>query len=186
MIIPPLVQCLACFDGEQTSLDLQTVTGSNDRRTRRERDGGASSRNVEHGGVLTRRDIRTSRETSGTATLPMQNLDWRPCWHGLPEDAEAVKATLDEYLKGADRSTAGDARLRLRRLTSARSGGWQTYRDAYGCAGPDHAIELSWSWGPPTTGEPTDSVSHANHCDSVRQCDSGPAVHDELAINPRS
>jgi AmmeMemoRadiSam system protein B len=138
IIPPPLVQCLACFDGEQTSLDLRQLlvrmTGELDvsaieahlRET-------LSTAGFLHDDIYERlRDERHRDFADAESRLAAH------AGTAYPEDANAVKATLDEYLKGTNQQNAAGDVIAIAAPHVSPFGGWQTYREAYSALGPDH------------------------------------------------
>ena len=55
-----------------------------------------------------------------------------------PRMPNAVKATLDEYLKGTNHQNAAGDVIAIAAPHVSPFGGWQTYREAYSALGPDH------------------------------------------------
>jgi MEMO1 family protein len=138
IIPPPLVQCLTCFDGEQTSLDLRQLlvrmTGELDvsaieahlRET-------LSTAGFLHDDIYERlREERHRDFADAKSRLPAH------AGTAYPEDANAVKAALDEYLKGPNQQTASGDVIAIASPHVSPFGGWQTYREAYSALGPDH------------------------------------------------
>lgn len=132
LIIPPeLVQCLACFDGEQTHLDLRQLLV---RMTGQLEVGPLEQHLVETlstSGFLhddTYEHLREARhrEFAESPTRP-------PIHAGTayPEEPEDVRATLDAYLAGSEHPPVEGKLIGIAAPHVSPFGGWQTYRAAY-------------------------------------------------------
>jgi AmmeMemoRadiSam system protein B len=139
VIPPPLVECLRCFDGEQTELDLREtlvrITGELD-----------VSRLHQHlvetlsaAGFL-EDETFAAMEAAGKrefAEAPIRE----PAHAGsaYPEDAAEMSAQMSEWMSGADVRAAADGNLiGIAAPHVSPSGGWQSYRDAYRMIGQEH------------------------------------------------
>lgn len=137
IIPPPLVQCLTCFDGEQTPLDLRQLlvrmTGELDvsaleshlRST-------LSSAGFLHDETYEQmRDARRREFAESGVRLPSH------AGSAYPEEVDAVRAALDAYFKEAAPRN-GSAPIGIAAPHVSPFGGWQTYRDAYAALGQEH------------------------------------------------
>jgi len=139
VIPPPLVECLRCFDGEQTELDLREtlvrITGELD-----------VSRLHQHlvetlsaAGFL-EDETFAAMEAAGKrefAEAPIRE----PAHAGsaYPEDAAEMSAQMSEWMSGTDVRAAADGNLiGIAAPHVSPSGGWQLYRDAYRMIGQEH------------------------------------------------
>jgi len=139
VIPPPLVECLRCFDGEQTELDLREtlvrITGELD-----------VSRLHQHlvetlsaAGFL-EDETFAAMEAAGKrefAEAPIRE----PAHAGsaYPEDAAEMSAQMSEWMSGPDVRAAADGNLiGIAAPHVSPSGGWQSYRDAYRMIGQEH------------------------------------------------
>jgi len=139
VIPPPLVECLRCFDGEQTELDLREtlvrITGELD-----------VSRLHQHlvetlsaAGFL-EDETFAAMEAAGKrefAEAPIRE----PAHAGsaYPEDAAEMSAQMSEWMSGTDVRAAADGNLiGIAAPHVSPSGGWQSYRDAYRMIGQEH------------------------------------------------
>ena len=102
IIPPPLVQCLACFDGEQTELDLRALlvrmTGELDV-------GGLEQQlidNLSTAGFLHDDIYPEMREAKHREFAESESRSSSHAGTAYPEEPDAVRATLDEYLKGSE------------------------------------------------------------------------------------
>jgi AmmeMemoRadiSam system protein B len=138
IIPPPLVQCLTCFDGEQTSLDLRQLlvqmTGELEvsgleahlRET-------LSSAGFLHDHIYERlREERHRRFAEADSRFPAH------AGTAYPEDPNDLKTTLDGYLTRGKHLPADDSVIAIAAPHVSPFGGWQTYRDAYSALGPEH------------------------------------------------
>ena len=138
IIPPPLVQCLTCFDGEQTTLDLRQLLF----RMTGEIEVGALEAHL--------RDSLSSAgflqddvydQLKADRHREFQTAEARYPNHAgtaYPEQPEELKATVAEYLKGGTTVT-GPPPIAIAAPHVSPFGGSQTYRDAYRALGPEHS-----------------------------------------------
>jgi MEMO1 family protein len=139
LIIPtPLVQCLACFDGEQTELDLRALLV----RMTGELDVGGLERHLMEtlrtAGFL---HDDTYLELRAAKHREFAESEARTASHAgsaYPEELDAVKATLDGYLDGSEAEKADGDLVGIAAPHVSPFGGWQTYRNAYSALGREH------------------------------------------------
>jgi AmmeMemoRadiSam system protein B len=138
LIIPtPLVQCLACFDGEQTELDLRAVLV----RMTGELDVSGLERHLMEtlrtAGFL---HDDTYLELRAAKHREFAESEARMASHAgsaYPDGLTEVKATLDGYLDGSESEGANGNLIGIAAPHVSPFGGWKTYRSAYGALGPD-------------------------------------------------
>lgn len=138
LIIPPaLVECLQRFDGQASELDLRAdlVRLTGDVRV------GDLERHLidtlSRAGFLEDEVYYSLRERR---RREFAEAPARPPAHAgsaYPDQAEALRATLDRYLEGED-SPAADGLLGIAAPHVSPEGGWQTYRAAYRALTPEH------------------------------------------------
>jgi AmmeMemoRadiSam system protein B len=141
LIIPPvLVECLQCFDGRQTDLDLRAVLV---RLTNDLEVGDLEQHLIQtlsNAGFLEdeafeRMQAERRREF---AEKPVRE----PAHAGAayPEDVEELRATMKGYMEGAPASPSADGSLfGIAAPHVSPEGGWQSYRAAYSQLKPEHA-----------------------------------------------
>jgi AmmeMemoRadiSam system protein B len=138
LIIPPeLVQCLSCFDGEQTELDLREMLV----RMTGELDVGQleehllktlSSAGFLHDEIYEQYRERRHQEFAAA--------DYRAPSHAgtaYPAGLDEVRKTLNEYLDGSEATSNGNI-LGIAAPHVSPFGGWQTYRSAYSALPEEH------------------------------------------------
>lgn len=154
LIIPPiLVQCLQCFDGEQTGLDLRALlvraTGELDV-------GQLESHLVETlstAGFLeneTYHSMRSERHESFAASATRE-----PSHAGAayPDDGEELARTLSGYMAEAPASPA-EKLIAIAAPHVSPFGGWETYRAAYSSLTPQYKDRTFVVLGTSHYGEP--------------------------------
>ena len=132
LLIPPqLVPCLACFDGEQTTLDLR----ENLVRATGEIQVGEIEKNLfdalSTAGFLEDEkfeQLRTARINEFTAAPKRE-----PSHAGsaYPLDPEEARKALSEFMQGSSPATAQDSQIGIAAPHVSPFGGWESYRDAY-------------------------------------------------------
>jgi AmmeMemoRadiSam system protein B len=141
LIIPPvLVECLQCFDGKQTDLDLRAalvrVTGSLEVGDIEQH----LVNTLSTAGFLedeTFERIQAERRRE-FAEKPVRE----PAHAGsaYPEDAGELRETMGRYMDGETAAAQADGNLfGIAAPHVSPEGGWQSYRAAYGQLKPEHA-----------------------------------------------
>ncbi len=138
IIPPPLVQCLACFDGEQTELDLRALlvrmTGELDV-------GGLEQQlidNLSTAGFLHDDNYSEMREAKHREFAESESRLPSHAGTAYPDEAEEVRTTLDQYFRGSEAVRTDDKIIGIAAPHVSPFGGWQTYRNAYNALGPEH------------------------------------------------
>jgi hypothetical protein len=132
LLIPPqLVPCLACFDGEQTTLDLR----ENLVRATGEIQVGEIEKNLYEAlstaGFLEDEkfeQLRTARINEFTVAPKRE-----PSHAGsaYPLDAEEARKALSEFMQSSSPAVAQDSQIGIAAPHVSPFGGWESYRDAY-------------------------------------------------------
>ena len=132
LLIPPqLVPCLACFDGEQTTLDLR----ENLVRATGEIQVGEIEKNLYEAlstaGFLEDEKferLRTDRINEFTAAPKRE-----PSHAGsaYPLGAEEASKALSEFMRGSSPTVKQDSQIGIAAPHVSPFGGWESYRDAY-------------------------------------------------------
>lgn len=140
LIVPPqLVQCLSCFDGEQTELDLRELlvrmTGNLDVSAIQE----SITNALSTAGFLHDETYERYREDRRRAFAA---AEFRAATHSgsaYPSDLAEVRKTLGQYLDGpADAANNPANLIGIAAPHVSPFGGWQTYRDAYNALPENH------------------------------------------------
>lgn len=154
LIIPPvLVQCLECFDGLQTGLDLRALLV----RITGELEVGQLERHLldtlSGAGFLedeTFQRLRSERRLSFSESAVRE-----PSHAGsaYPNDPDELGKTLDEYMTAAP-AQAADNLVAIAAPHVSPFGGWETYRDAYSALTPEYKDRTFIILGTSHYGEP--------------------------------
>jgi AmmeMemoRadiSam system protein B len=154
LIIPPvLVQCLQCFDGEQTGLDLRALLV---RATGELEVGQLESHLVETlsaAGFLeneTYQSMRSERHRSFSASSIREPS---PAGAAYPDDREELGRTLAEYMAEPPASPA-EKLIGIAAPHVSPFGGWETYRAAYSSLTPQYKDRTFVVLGTSHYGEP--------------------------------
>jgi MEMO1 family protein len=141
LIVPPvLVECLQCFDGRQTDLDLRAVLV---RLTNDLEVGGIEQNLIDtlsNAGFLENEafeQMKTERRRE-FAEQPVRE----PAHAGAayPGDPEELRGTMAGYMDGASAAPESDRKLLgIAAPHVSPEGGWQSYRAAYGQLKPEYA-----------------------------------------------
>ena len=139
LLIPPqLVACLACFDGQQTPLDLRAslvrITG--------EIQVGDIEKHLydtlSAAGFLEDENfeqLRVARINEFTAATK------REAYHAgsaYPLEAEEARKTLTEFMQGSSPAVTEDSQIGIAAPHVSPFGGWESYRDAYASLLPSY------------------------------------------------
>jgi AmmeMemoRadiSam system protein B len=138
VIPPPLVECLQCFDGAHTALDLRAdlvrVTGQFEVGEFAESLMGTLS----SAGFLEDAQYAEMRDACirDFAAAPLRE----PAHAGsaYPEDPEEMRAVMSEWMAGAPAAESDGDLFAIAAPHVSPSGGWQSYRAAYSMLRPEH------------------------------------------------
>lgn len=138
LIIPPvLVQCLQCFDGTQTELDLRKMlvqlTGELDVSSLENHLVDTLSR----AGFLENEIFQQLKEARHKEFADAPFRDPVHAGSAYPADPSEVRSTLAGYLQGADHAM-GKELIGIAAPHVSPFGGWETYREAYSALSPAH------------------------------------------------
>ena len=139
VIPPPLVQCLRCFDGEKTGLDLREmlvrITGELDvGKLQQHLVDTLSAAGFLEDEVFARMEAERKK---AFAEAPLRE----PAHAGsaYPEEPEEMRAQMGEWMSGAGAAANADGNLiGIAAPHVSPVGGWQSYRDAYRTIGAEH------------------------------------------------
>jgi AmmeMemoRadiSam system protein B len=137
VIPPPLVECLQCFDGEQTELDLRAelvrITGDLDvGQLQQHLIDTLSSAGFLEDATFERMASDAKREF---AAAPVRE----PAHAGgaYPAELDEVNQMMSAYMEGVE-PPAPDGLFAIAAPHVSPEGGWQSYRAAYGMLRPEH------------------------------------------------
>jgi AmmeMemoRadiSam system protein B len=138
IIPPPLVQCLTCFDGQQTALDLRAMLVET---TGELQVGDLETQLVE---ILTRSGF-LEEETFLAMKEQRQRefaaADVRTPSHAgsaYPEDREELRQTMDRWMEPASTSGPRSGLIGIAAPHVSPEGGYESYRAAYSLLDPEY------------------------------------------------
>ncbi len=132
LLIPPqLVECLACFDGEQTSLDLRAnlvrITG--------EIQIGELEKHLvdtlSQAGFLEDEAFEVQRLARVNEFSAAPKRDASHAGSAYPDHADEARKTIAEFMQGAPPPGSEDSLIGIAAPHVSPFGGWESYRDAY-------------------------------------------------------
>jgi AmmeMemoRadiSam system protein B len=139
IIPPPLVECLECFDGAHTDLDLRAAlvraTNALDVTELQQHlmETLSAAGFLEDDAFARMRDERRGAFAASPVREPAH------AGTAYPADADALRETMQRYMDGAAAATSMDGNLvGIAAPHVSPEGGWQSYRDAYGVLQPEH------------------------------------------------
>jgi AmmeMemoRadiSam system protein B len=154
IIPPPLIECLECFDGRQTELDLRAallrITG--DLEVGQIQDqliGTLSGAGFLHNDIYEALREERHREFGSAAVREAAHAGT-----GYPADADEARSTLAAYMKGPDSAPEDGKLAAIAAPHVSPFGGWQTYRAAYSALGQVHGDRTFVVLGTSHYGEP--------------------------------
>jgi len=140
LIIPPvLVECLQCFDGRQTDLDLRTalVRLTNDLEVGEI--GQHLIRTLSDAGFLENEAFERMRAERQRGFAESQVRLPAHAGSAYPADPEEARAVLRGYMDGAAPAAEADGDLfAVAAPHVSPAGGWRSYRAAYSMLRPEH------------------------------------------------
>lgn len=138
IIPPPLVECLQCFDGRQTDLDLRAalvrVTNSLDVSELEQHLVSTLSASgfLEDDVFAQMRDQRRDEFAASAVRDPAH------AGSAYPAEEDALRETMRRYMDGSAAAKADGNLVGIAAPHVSPEGGWQSYRDAYAVLGPEH------------------------------------------------
>lgn len=155
LLIPPqLVACLACFDGEQTELDLRAslvrLTG--------EIQVGQIEKHLydtlSEAGFLEDEKFEQLRVARISEFTAAPKREASHAGSAYPADAAEARKTLSEFMQGAPQPASEDSQIGIASPHVSPFGGWESYRDAYATLLPAHRDRTFVVLGTSHYGEP--------------------------------
>ena len=135
LVPPPLVACLACFDGEQTELDLR----ENLVRATGEIQVGELEKHfvttLSEAGFLEDEVFERLRQERVKAFAEAPVRESSHAGSAYPDEPEEARAQLAEFMKDATPATS-DSLVGMAAPHVSPFGGWESYRDAYAALNP--------------------------------------------------
>ena len=155
LLIPPqLVQCLACFDGEQTALDLRAslvrITG--------EIQVGDIEKHLfetlSDAGFLENEKFEEMRLARIQEFAEAPKREPSHAGSAYPLDADEARNALSGFMQGAAPAGSEDSQVGIAAPHVSPSGGWESYRDAYARLAPAYKDRTFVVLGTSHYGEP--------------------------------
>src|SRR5664279_5003016 len=144
VIPPPLVECLQCFDGTQTDLDLRAVlvaiTGDLEVGQMEQHliEALSAAGFLEDAAYAEMKQSRKREFAAASVREPSH------AGSAYPAEAEELRETMTQWMDGAAAGAQADGDLFAGDLFAIAAphvspqGGWQSYRAAYGLLRPEH------------------------------------------------
>jgi AmmeMemoRadiSam system protein B len=155
LVIPPvLVQCLQCFDGEQTELDVKAllVRLTGDLQTT---DLAAHLIDtLSKSGFLENEAFERVKEERHREFAAAPRREAVHAGGAYPEAPDPLRSTLDRYMDGSPNAAQSDGLVGIAAPHVSPDGGWQSYRAAYGMMSPQYRDRTFVVLGTSHYGEP--------------------------------
>ena len=182
LIIPPvLVECLQCFDGRQTDLDLRAtlVRITNDLEV-----GEIQQHLVQtlsDAGFLEDESLRRMQQSAGSEFAAAPVREPAHAGSAYPGGAGALRETMAKYMAGAGNPRA-DGLFAIAAPHVSPEGGWQSYRAAYSVLGAEASRPHLRHPGTSHYGEPERfGLTRKSFAHPARRSVDGPRLVDWLA-----
>ena len=155
LLIPPqLVECLACFDGEQTSLDLRAnlvrITG--------EIQIGELEQHLvdtlSQSGFLEDETFEAQRVARVNEFIAAPKRAAAHAGSAYPDNIDEARKNISEFMQGALPAGPEDSLIGIAAPHVSPFGGWESYRDAYSAMLPSHQDRTFVVLGTSHYGEP--------------------------------
>lgn len=155
LLIPPvLVECLRCFDGVQTNLDLRAALV----RLTGDLEVGQVEQNLTEmlsaSGFLEDEVYRGMKEARQLAFADSPRRDPVHVGSAYPEEVAPLQVTMRGYMDGAGPASARDGLLGIAAPHVSPAGGWRSYQAAYGALSPSYKDRTFVILGTSHYGEP--------------------------------
>jgi AmmeMemoRadiSam system protein B len=155
LIVPPLLtQCLACFDGEQTELDLKAllVRLTNDLDT-----SSLATHLIEtlsNAGFLENETFERMKDERQRDFAAAPKREPVHAGNAYPEEVAPLRETLDRYMGAKQDVARSDGLLGIAAPHVSPEGGWQSYQAAYRMMSPQYKDRTFVVLGTSHYGEP--------------------------------
>jgi hypothetical protein len=138
VIPPPLIECLECFDGAHTALDLRAALVRITGELQVGEIEAQLTTALDQAGFLENETFEAMRDRhrAAFAAEPIR----LPAHAGgaYPADADALSDTMRRYSDGATPPVPDPNLIGIAAPHVSPEGGWQSYRDAYSLLAPEH------------------------------------------------
>jgi len=155
LIIPPvLVQCLQCFDGEQTELDVKALLARITGEVEVSNLAAHLIDTLSTSGFLENEafeQVKDAREREFAAAPKREPVH---AGSAYPEEIEPLRSTLNRYMGERPGAAQSDGLVGIAAPHVSPEGGWQSYSAAYGMMAPQYKDRTFVVLGTSHYGEP--------------------------------
>ena len=141
IVPPPLVECLECFDGRHSDLDLRAALMRITGRLETEEIARNLAETLAKAGFLEDENFERMRREKRREFAEKPVREPSHAGSAYPESPDELRDTMTEYMgDGTDGSAAGsaDGLFAIAAPHVSPSGGWQSYQAAYRMLRPEH------------------------------------------------
>jgi AmmeMemoRadiSam system protein B len=155
LIVPPLlIECLQCFDGQHTDLDVKAALV---RITGELEVGGLAEHLIEtlsKSGFLENEAFAEMKEQRERAFASSPARAAVHAGSAYPAALDPLRATMARYMNGAESAAQSDGLVGIAAPHVSPEGGWQSYRAAYNVLAPQYKDRTFVILGTSHYGEP--------------------------------
>ena len=138
IVPPPLVECLRCFDGKHTDLDLRSMLARITGRLETEEIARNLVDTLAKAGFLEDGTFAQMQKEKRREFAEEPVREPAHAGSAYPEDADELRQTMTEYMGDSTPAPATDGLFAIAAPHVSPSGGWQSYRAAYRMLRPEH------------------------------------------------
>src|SRR5215471_13159466 len=155
LIVPPvLVECLRCFDGEQTDLDVKAVLARITGEVEVSDLAAHLINTLSKSGFLEDEVFESVKDARQREFRAAPRRDPVHAGAAYPEEPDQLRSTLDGYMGGHPEAVQSDGMVGIAAPHVSPEGGWQSYRAAYGMMAPQYKDRTFVVLGTSHYGEP--------------------------------
>src|SRR5260370_36308231 len=155
VIPPPLVECLQCFDGSQTELDLRAALVSITGELEVGELGQHLVETLSAAGFLEDSNYADMQQERKREFAEAAVREPSHAGSAYPADVEQMRQTMEQYMDGASaRAQANGDVFAIAAAHVSPQGGWQSYGAAYGMLRPEDKDRTVVILATPHYGEP--------------------------------
>src|SRR5262249_45500927 len=156
LIVPPvLVECLRCFDGEQTDLDVKAVLARITGEVEVSDLAAHLVNTLSKSGFLEDEVFESVKDARQREFRAAPRRDPVHAGAAYPEEPDQLRSTLDGYMGGHPEAVqSDDGMVGIAAPHVSPEGGWQSYRAAYGMMAPQYKDRIFVVLGTSHYGEP--------------------------------
>jgi AmmeMemoRadiSam system protein B len=155
LIVPPvLVQCLQCFDGEQTDLDVKALLAKLTGDLEVSDLAAHLIDTLSNSGFLENEAFERVKDAREREFAAAPKRDPVHAGSAYPEELDPLRSTLDRYMGGKPGAAQSDGLVGIAAPHVSPERGWQSYRAAYGMMAPQYKDRTFVVLGTSHYGEP--------------------------------